>query len=219
MRKTVYLASALAVALAMATMSCSSKDEGGKSPDNKIEQEAAAKQKAESKSKPDSTKAGEGRETAMAAYIRYVDAEKIQKEYILARELSKADSTAQIKLASYQQQLQSGLERQGQQIQEKMQRNGYLSEASYNADVAQFQRAQQDAAGKLEQRQRDYATDVSAKAQQLSDSVKSVVNFMAKKYKLDAVLDKAAGAYFNPALDITDEVVKELNSRYKSGKK
>ena len=30
----------------------------------------------------------------------------------------------------------------------------------------------------------------------------------------DAILLKQAGLYFNPALDITDEIVKGLNSRY-----
>ena len=35
-----------------------------------------------------------------------------------------------------------------------------------------------------------------------------------KTKKYDAILDRAAGLYFNPALDITDEVVKALNEAY-----
>lgn len=157
-------------------------------------------------------------DTPMAQYIRYVDGQKILAGYALAAEVAKADSAAQVQFASYSNQLGSGLQRRQQQIQEKMQRNGYLSEASYNADIASLQKAQQDAEAKLAQRQRDYATDLAMKNAELSDSVSSVINYLSKKYKLDAVLDRSAGLYFNPALDITDEVLAELNRRYKPAK-
>ena len=154
----------------------------------------------------------------MAAYIRYIDSQELLANYALALEVAKADSAAQIQLASYQNQLGAGLQRRQQQIQEKMQRNGYLSEASYNADVAALQKAQQDAENKLAQRQRDYATDLMNKQQELHDSVKAVVDYLSAKYQLDAVIDRASGLYFNPALDMTQEVLAELNRRYKPAK-
>lgn len=157
-------------------------------------------------------------DTPMAAYIRYVDSQQILANYSLATEVAKADSAAQIQLASYQNQLGAGLQRRQQQIQEKQQRNGYLSEASLQADIAALQKAQQDAETKFAQRQRDYATDLMNKQQELHDSVKAVVDYISLKYHLDAVLDRASGLYFNPALDITDEVVAELNRRYQPAK-
>lgn len=208
MRKTAILASAAAMTFAMLT-ACSEK--GGESSDKALGGLEPVKVEAKSDS------AGK-HETPMAAYIRYVDTQKILASYALAAEVAKQDSTAQIKLAAYQNQLASGLQRRQQQIQEKMQRNGYLSEQSYNADVAALQKAQQDAENNFAQRQRDYATDLMAKQQQLNDSVKSVVDFISIKYNLDAVIDKTAGLYFNPALDITDEVLDELNRRYSASK-
>lgn len=204
MRKIFYLASVAALMLPVIA-GCNNNNEGAKSdaPATKVEV------KTDSTGKHD---------TPMAAYIRYVDSQQILAGYALAIEVAKADSAAQIQYASYQNQLGAGLQRRQQQIQEKMQRNGYLSEASYNADVAALQKAQQDAENKLAQRQRDYATDLLTKQQELQDSVKSVIDYISEKYKLDAVLDRASGLYFNPALDITEEVLTELNRRYTPAK-
>lgn len=206
MRKTVYLAAVAAMAL---TSFASCKD-------NK-EEANTANGNATSKVEAPADSTGK-HDTPMAAYIRYVDSQKILVGYTLAAEVAKADSAAQVQFASYSNQLGAGLQRRQQQIQEKVQRNGYLSEASYNADVAAFQKAQQDAEAKLAQRQRDYATDLAMKQAELTDSLASVINDISKKYKLDAVLERSAGLYFNPALDITDEVLFELNRRYKPAK-
>ncbi len=204
MRKFFYLASVAALILPVFAC-CKNYNEGTQAhaPATKLEV------KSDSTGKHD---------TPMAAYIRYVDSQQILAGYALAVEVAKADSAAQIQYASYQNQLGAGLQRRQQQIQEKMQRNGYLSEASYNADVAALQKAQQDAENKLAQRQRDYATDLMNKQQELQDSVKSVIDFISAKYNLDAVLERASGLYFNPALDITDEVLAELNRRYTPAK-
>lgn len=204
MRKTIYLAAVAAIALTMIS-SCDKKGNNS-SADNSVPAKVAT---VDSIGKHD---------TPMVQYIRYVDSQRILIGYALATEVAKADSAAQVQLASFSNQLASGLQRRQQQIQEKMQRNGYLSEASYNADVAALQKAQQDAETRLAQRQRDYATDLAVKQAELSDSVASVINDLSAKYNLDAVLERGAGLYFNPALDITDEVLFELNRRYATKK-
>lgn len=203
MRKIVYLASVAALSLSVFSgckkdSTASGKDAAAVAPKTEV--------KADSTGKHD---------TPIAAYIRYVDSQKILAGYALAAEVAKADSAAQIQLASYQNQLGADLQRRQQNIQDKQQRNGYLSEQSFQADIAALQKAQQDAETKFAQRQRDYAADLMNKQQELHDSVKSVVDYISVKYQLDAVLDIAAGLYFNPALDITDEVLAELNARYK----
>lgn len=208
MRKLAIIASAAAVALAAFT-GCSN---------NAADSAAKANGGNDSVSVTTNTELSGEHDTPMAAYIRYVDTQKILSSYTLAVEVAKADSTAQIKLAAYQNELAAGLQTRQQKIQDKLERNGYLSEQSYKADVAALQKAQEDAENKFAQRQYDYAADIMAKRQQLNDSVKSVVTYISVKYNLDAIIDKTAGLYFNPALDITEEVLDELNSRY-SGKK
>lgn len=207
MRKTAYLASVAAMSLFVLAGCSNNSDNSAKS--DSAPEPGKVETKADSTGKHD---------TPMAAYIRYVDSQQILANYVLAAEVAKADSTAQIQLAAYNNQLSAGLQRRQQQIQEKAQRNGYLSEASYNADIAALQKAQQDAENKFAQRQRDYATDLMMKQQELHDSVKSVVDYLSVKYNLDAVIDRASGLYFNPALDMTLEVLDELNRRYTPSK-
>ncbi len=49
---------------------------------------------------------------------------------------------------------------------------------------------------------------------QLTDSIEAFIKDYNRKKGYDAILYKAAGVYFNPALDITNEVIDGLNKRY-----
>lgn len=203
MRKTTLRVGVALLALSAFMASCNKQGASNKSDNKDIA--------AQTETAVDSTGA---RPSALAAYIRYVDTQRILMEYTLAREVAKTDSTAQIQMASLQNQLSSSLNSHAQQIQEKLQRNGYINESAYNADMAKLQKQQQDAENRIAQRQRDYATDMMAKQAQMHDSIQSVINDICKELKLDAVLTDQAGLYFNPSLDITDLVVTELNRRY-----
>lgn len=208
MRKTAFRVSAALVALSALMVSCNSKEASN----------ASTKKQSIATTTEAATDSAGARPTALAAYIRYVDTQRILMEYTLAREVAKTDSTAQIQLAALQNQLSSNLNSRAQQIQEKAQRGGYINESAYNADMASLQKAQQDAENRMAQRQRDYATDMMNKQVELHDSIKSVVDDICREHKLDAVLSEQAGLYFNPALDITDIVIAELNRRYKPAK-
>ncbi len=207
MRKATLSAGAFILALSALMASCSKQEAS-----NKVENKTIAPK---TEATADSTGA---RPSALAAYIRYVDTQRILMEYTLAREVAKTDSTAQIQMAALQNQLSSSLNTRAQQIQEKLQRNGYINESAYNADMASLQKQQQDAENRIAQRQRDYATDMMAKQAQMHDSIQSVINDICNEMKLDAVLTDQAGLYFNPSLDITDLVVNELNRRYNKSK-
>ena len=95
-----------------------------------------------------------------------------------------------------------------------MKTNGYLSEESYKADVAKFQKMQADAQNYLAGLQRNTEMELAQQQQQLNDSIEAFIKDYNKTKGYDAILFKAAGVYFNPALDITNEVVKGLNERY-----
>ena len=49
---------------------------------------------------------------------------------------------------------------------------------------------------------------------QLTDSIEAFIKDYNRKKGYDAILFKAAGVYFNPALDITSEIIEGLNARY-----
>lgn len=201
MRKIFFFASALAVSVAL--FSCSSKgeaEEATKGSDSETAETAANLQ---------------GHATDFEKHVRYIDMDKITAQYGPALEVAKADSLAQVKLASYQNTLASDLQRQQKAIEDKQARNGYLTQESFNADVAALQKAQQDAETKLMQRQRELMVDLAQKTEVVQDSIYNVINYLSEKYQLDAVLDKKLSYYFNPTLDMTADVVKELNARIK----
>ena len=107
------------------------------------------------------------------------------------------------------------LNRLASSIQQKVQNNGYLSEASYNADMAELNKKQQQAQnylGSLQQRAQEEAV------RQQEEFLDSLNNFLAEYNKTrhyDAILLFAPGELFNPALDITNDIIEGLNAKYK----
>lgn len=208
MRKFTLSAGAALLVLSAFMASC--KNEGD---NNKTAKEPLPAQTA--KSKNDTTGS---RASALAPYIRYVDTQRITMEYKMAQEYAQADSLAQIQLAALQNQLSNNLNSRAQTIQDKASRGGYINQSAYEADMASLQKAQQDAENRMAVRQRDYAMDLMTKQAQMHDSLQSVINDICTSLQLDAVLTEQSGLYFNPSLDITDQVIAELNRRYQPGK-
>jgi Skp family chaperone for outer membrane proteins len=209
MRQLPLLASAAAMALGaiFATTSCSKNDGGATIEKGALDATATD-------AAADTTGA---RATALAAYIRYVDMTRLQNEYTLFREYANADSVAQIKLASYHNQLLAPINKKAEEVQNKYQEGRYLSQASLESDQAALQKMQQDASSRFESRQVEFMTQLADMQKQIQDSIDSVVKHICETKGYDAILNSGAGLYFNPALDITDEVVNELNRRYKPG--
>ncbi len=197
MKKISYFVAQFAiVAAAMAVMpSCSGSD----STDNKSadgEKKVAAKEKSDTVAPANPV-------------IRYVD-----EEYNLAKDFKESIQRSQSKLISAQQSRENELQQLGSQIENKMKSNSYTSESEYNADIARAQKKQQDAQTYLGNLQRTTELEISQLQNQLQDSIQSYIKIFSEKNGYDAVLLKSAGLYFNPALDVTEEVVKGLNSRY-----
>ena len=95
-----------------------------------------------------------------------------------------------------------------------MNNNGYLSQASYEEDMKNLNKKQSDAENYIASLQREAQQEMVQQQMQLTDSIESFIKQYNADKKYDAILYKAAGVYFNPDLDITDEVIKGLNARY-----
>lgn len=154
-----------------------------------------------------------GHVTEFAKHVRYVDMQKVQAQYTSWQELVKLQNDYAEKFAAYQNELGASLQKKQTAIEEKRSRNGYLTQESFAQDVADFEKAQNDANNKLAARQEKYALEINKKQEVILDSVYSVINDMSVMYQLDAVLEKSAGLYLNPQLNLTDEVIEELNRR------
>lgn len=148
--------------------------------------------------------------------IRYVVLDSIYKHYTLAQITTSEAQTMAMQLQSYQNQLASQLQNQANSIQQKAQNNGYLSQASYEADMKQLNNNQNSFQNQYAQREAKASQEMAIKQQALLDSINNFIIVFNKERKYDAILFKDAGLYFNPALDITDEVIEGLNARYQA---
>lgn len=146
--------------------------------------------------------------------IRYIDGDSIAANYNLAKDFQEVSLRAFSKLDAARQSKATQIQNLAGQIQQKMQNNGYLSETSYNQDMAKLNRMQQDAEQSMAAMQQSTQQELDQLQQAISDSINAFIKDYNAKKGYDAILYRAAGVYFNPALDITNEVVEGLNARY-----
>ncbi len=153
-------------------------------------------------------------EKAISVNIRYIDADSIAAHYNLAKDFKEAQIRSFSKIDNAQRTRGAELQKIGNSIQQKVNSNGYLSQESYKADVDHFNKKQADAENYIASLQREAEQEMLQQQMQLTDSIEAFIKDYNSKKHYDAILYKAAGVYFNPELDITDEVIKGLNARY-----
>lgn len=151
--------------------------------------------------------------------IRYIDADSVTAHYLLAQEFQELTLASVSKIENVRQARASEIQKLGQQIEQKARNNGYLSQTSYEGDMNNLAKKQQDAASTLDNMQARAQQEMAQRQIELNDSLESFIKDYNAKKGYDAILFKAAGVYFNPALDITDEIIKGLNERYEKGRK
>lgn len=157
-----------------------------------------------------------GSETgAPALNIRYIDADSLMTHYNLAKDFQEASMRAVSKIEGARQSKANEIQKFAAAIEQKARSNGYLSEASYNADMQKLQKMQQDAEAYLANLSRNTENEMAQQQMQLNDSIENFIKIYNASRGYDAILFKAAGVYFNPSLDITAEVTEGLNARYK----
>lgn len=195
MKKLATIAkSLLAVVLVSTVVSCS---------DNDADKNDTAKTPA--------AKAADGKSLPN---IRYIDGDTVSAHYNLAKDFQEASLRAMSRIDAARQSKAKEIQSLASQIEQKGRSNGYLTQESYQADMQKLAKMQQDAELSLANLQRSVEQELAQQQSQLNDSVEAFIKEYNKSKGYDAILFKAAGVYFNPALDITDEVVKGLNARY-----
>lgn len=205
MKEISFFVASLAIVVAGASFTAC----GNSDAENKTDKEAP---KPEAKE----TTASDTISTPVAGQVtvRYIDEEKLFEDYSLAKDFQESITRLQSKLVSAQESRAKEIQQLGQQIETKMKNNGYTSESEYNADMARFNKKQQDAQSYLANLQRSTEIEVNQLQTQLQDSVTTYVKSYSLEKGYDAVLLKSASLYFNPAFDVTADVVKGLNARY-----
>lgn len=152
----------------------------------------------------------------VASKLRFYNPDSVAKHYILIEELNTQVQAALTNYQNEERKKANEIQRLGQQIQEKINNNGYLSEQSYNQDVQNFQAKQQQAEAYLAGLQQSIAEKTQEQSQMLLDSLNNFLADFNKQYNFDAILQIQPGYYIAPELDITDAVIEGLNARYKA---
>lgn len=150
---------------------------------------------------------------------RYVDIDTVLTKYNLAKDYSEEMLRMQNNMESEVKRHENSIQSLASQIQNKMQNNGYLSEASYKADQEKFNNMQANAQRSVAALQSNFENAAMAGQKNVNDSIVAFINDYNAKKGYDAIFLKNATLYINPALDITNEVVEGLNARYNKVKK
>ena len=163
---------------------------------------------------PATAPAANADQPAVALNIRYIDADSIAAHYNLAKDFKEAQMRQVSKIDNAQRSRGAEIQKLANQIQQKINSNGYLSQESFNSDQELLNKKNTEAQNYLASLQREAEQEMIQQQMQLNDSIEAFIKEYNKTRGYDAILYKAVGVYFNPALDITDEVIKGLNARY-----
>ena len=145
--------------------------------------------------------------------IRYIDEDTVIKNYNLAKDFQEMATRLENEYDQAGRRLSDQITNFENSMKQKYQNNQY-NETSYNADMQKLQQMQQNAQSELAKLQESSANQMEQSQKQLNDSIDKFLKDYASKKHYDVILKKGAGFYMNPNLDITDEVVEQLNKRY-----
>lgn len=163
-------------------------------------------------------KAGEKRE--VATRIAYVEIDSLMTQLEMCKE---AKQRLEAKSESYRKELDAksaSFQKAYAEFAQKMQSTGYASQAEYEAAQKKLQSMQENGA-KLEQQ---YAEKLAIEQEEfnksLRDSLKTYIDILNSDHKYTMILSKSGDnvLYADPSLDITNEVIKGMNKRYKKQK-
>lgn len=153
--------------------------------------------------------------------ICFVNMDTVYSQYTLARELnaeSEKYATDHQRWATNQQQ---SLQNQLNTLQQKAQA-GQMTQAAAEAEYEQIMRRGQALDAEGQKRANATQQLIAANAQRLQDSIHNYLVDFNKTNKFDAIFSTDITSpvlLYNPELDVTDQVVKGLNARYKSDTK
>lgn len=150
---------------------------------------------------------------------RYVDIDTVLSKYYLALDYNEEMLRMRNNMESEVKRHENSIQSFATTIQNKMQNNGYLTEASYKADQEKFNNMQINAQKAVATLQSNYETAALNANMAVIDSITNYIKEYNGKKGYDAIFQKNATLYISPELDITADIVEGLNARYNKVKK
>ncbi len=150
--------------------------------------------------------------------IAYIEVDTLMSQYQLCKDFNEIGNTEGENIQRTLTNKQRTLQQHAQSMQQKYQSNGFSSQEELDRAQASLQKEQQD----LEELGTRLNNSFLEQQQKYSDEMRDSIRVFLKSYnkskKYDLILSKQGDniLYANGALDITNEVVKGLNKRYKA---
>lgn len=148
--------------------------------------------------------------------IRWYDLDSVSNNYKLVELLNSEAEASMNSYQSFARQKSSEVAALQKKIEDKMRNNGYLTEESYNNDMRDYQNKAQNAQNAIAEREQQIAEQAAAQQKQLLDSLENFLNYYAAQNGFDIILIKTPGLHLSPELEITDDIISGLNSRYQA---
>ena len=150
---------------------------------------------------------------------RYVDLDTVLSKYNLAKDYNEEMLRMQTNMESEVKRHENSIQSFANTMQNKLQNNGYLSEASYKSDQEKINNMQANAQRAVASLQSNFENAAMTAHKAVNDSIEAFIKDYNAKKGYDAIFFKAATLYIDQKLDITEEVVEGLNARYNKVKK
>ncbi len=147
---------------------------------------------------------------AFATEFGMVDMQELSKKSTAIASLNKQVEEANAKKTTDAQEKDKALAKEGEEI--KKQRN-VLAQDAFAKKAQEFDDKVKKIRGEFEERTRVLQAAYATALNQAQKVTLEIVKGLADQKKIDAVLPKGGLLYAKDSMDITDEVVKELNKK------
>lgn len=164
-------------------------------------------------------KNGEGTKSAQGISVAYVEVDSIMTQYTFAKDYAALLKKKMQRIQSTLQSRGMALQREAAEFQQKMQA-GQMTQEQAQQKQASLQKQQQQLQNLQESLTNEYQKQQDAYNDALHDSIQNFLKSYNKDLGYTYILSKSGDniLFADKSLDITDDVIKGLNKRYKPAK-
>lgn len=151
------------------------------------------------------------------ARIAYVEIDTLMAQYQLCKDYNEIGNTESENIQRTLANKQRALEQHFAAVQQKYESNGFTNQEEFNRAQAKLQKEQQELQELNARLTTSFQEQQLKYTEEMRDSIQKFLKSYNKDKRYDIVFSKAGDniLYANPAFDITQDVLKGLNKRYK----
>ena len=149
--------------------------------------------------------------------IAYIEIDTLMSQYNFCKDYTIVMNKKGENIRATLTQKERALQNKAAELQNKYETNQFTTKEQVEQAQLTLQRQQQDLQELSDRLTNEFANEQNKYNQEMRDSIQSFLKDYNKKKRFDYILSKAGDNILvaNPLYDITDDVVKGLNKRYK----